>query len=121
MRNKYGNLVTLLDGHRFDSRLEARRYQELRLFERIALIAKLEVHPKYELRIGEILICTYTADFRYFDEESRRMIVEDVKSEATRLKESYRLKRKLMLAVHGIEVSEYGVRVRGSRRSRIAS
>jgi Protein of unknown function (DUF1064). len=120
MRSKYGNLVTVLDGHRFDSRLEARRYQELRLLERAGLVAKLEVHPRFELRIGEILICTYTADFRYFD-ESRRMIVEDVKSEATRLKESYRLKRKLMLAIHGIEVTEYGVRVRGTGRSRIAS
>ncbi len=44
----------------------------------------------------------YLADFVYLDEAGHR-VVEDVKGAAT---PEYRLKRKLMLHVHGIEIRE---------------
>ncbi len=46
----------------------------------------------------------YTADFVYV--ELGEMVVEDVKSEATRREPDYVLRRKLMLHVHGIKILE---------------
>jgi len=49
--------------------------------------------------------CAYFADFAYILNETGEMIVEDTKSPATRTPE-YRIKRKLMLWVHGIKILE---------------
>lgn len=46
----------------------------------------------------------YTADFVY--NEAGELVVEDVKSEATRKEPDYVLRRKLMLHVHGIKILE---------------
>jgi len=48
----------------------------------------------------------YWADFVYIDALTGETIVEDVKSEATRKKESYIIKRKLMLEKYGIKIKE---------------
>jgi hypothetical protein len=42
----------------------------------------------------------------YQDAHTGKIVVEDVKSEATKKKESYIIKRKLMLSVYGIKISE---------------
>ena len=47
----------------------------------------------------------YVADFVYTDAETGELIVEDTKSEATKTKD-FVIKRKLMLAIHGIRVRE---------------
>jgi hypothetical protein len=47
---------------------------------------------------------SYIADFMYYDKDGN-VVVEDVKSPATKTKE-YILKRKLMLYVHGIQIVE---------------
>ena len=47
--------------------------------------------------------CTYRADFVYFDEELKQLIVEDTKGFKT---EVYRIKKKLMLYTHGIKIKE---------------
>ena len=47
----------------------------------------------------------YIADFVYTD-AGGKTVVEDVKSPATRKKESYVLKRKLMLYIHNIKILE---------------
>ena len=41
MRNKYGNKKTVVDGITFDSRKEAKRYQELKLLEKAGEIKDL--------------------------------------------------------------------------------
>ena len=48
--------------------------------------------------------CAYYADFTYYDKDGRE-VVEDVKSPATRT-EQYKIKKKLMLYVHGIQIVE---------------
>ena len=46
---KYGNEKNLVDGHVFDSKAEARRYQKLRLMEQAGEIQNLRLQPQYEL------------------------------------------------------------------------
>ena len=97
---------------KFDSRKEARRYDELRLLERAHQISDLQRQVKFVLipaqrdPKGKLIErqCYYVADFTYKD-SSGRLVVEDTKSEATRTP-VYVVKRKLMLWVHGIRVRE---------------
>ncbi len=98
--NKYGAIQTTIDGIRFDSRAEARRYSELKLLEMAGEISDLKCHPQFELQPkfkhnGETIraIC-YTADFSYM--EDGRLIVEDVKSTATKTT-AFQLRRRLLL------------------------
>jgi len=101
-RTKYGNIKVRHDGHVFDSKKEARRYQELCLLEAAGKIQALQVHPKYELiqsfrdRGGHtIRRVTVTWDFAYT--EDGRKVVEDVKSPPTRKETAYNLRRKMFL------------------------
>ena len=56
---------------------------------------------KTKLRVAE-RECAYIADFVYKDAEGR-LVVEDTKGVRT---PDYIIKRKLMLAVHGIQIQE---------------
>jgi hypothetical protein len=106
MRRKYGNIPTAVDGITFASRKEARRWGELVIMQRAGLIRGLEPHPRYELVVNGRRVGHYTADFRYTDAATGAVVVEDTKSPATRKEAAYRLRRELMLAVHGIDVKE---------------
>ncbi len=109
MSNKYGAKKTEIDGIVFDSKAEARRYSELKLMQYSGMIHSLECHPSWPLIVNGVKIGKYTADFRYkyysdidIDGDGRD-VVEDVKGMRTR---DYILRKKLMLAIHGIEVKE---------------
>ena len=111
-RNKFGAVKVKLDGHTFDSKAEAKRYGELKLLERAGKITDLEVHPKYDLVLNGVLIATYKPDFRYYDAVHRDPLVEDVKSAPTARKRDFVLIRKLMKAIHGIDVEIVGAAIR---------
>lgn len=99
---KYGSKST----SGYHSKKEADRASVLSFEAHVGAITELEEHPKYILvpkQAGEQAV-TYTPDFRY--KRDGVLVVEDVKSVATRKKESYIIKRKLMLQVHGIKVLE---------------
>ena len=105
---KYGNKKTVRGGIAFDSRKEARRYGELRMLEMCGEIQNLRRQVKYTLiprqTDGKKVIeraCEYIADFVY--EEDGKTVVEDCKGFRT---DEYRIKRKLMLYVHGIRIKE---------------
>ena len=102
-RSKYNAKKTEVDGYVFDSKKEARRYQELVLLEGAGEIAELECHPKFPIYVNQEKVCTYIADFRYLDIQKNAYIVEDVKGVKTAI---YRLKKKLMKAAYGIEIIE---------------
>lgn len=101
---KYNASKVTVDGYRFDSRREARRYEELKQMEAAGKIAQLELQPRFELQPafryrGEaVRKIEYVADFRYLDYERGGLVVEDVKGMKT---DVYRLKRKLFLAKYG--------------------
>ena len=122
MRNKYQAIKTCVNGIEFDSRKEARRYQELLLLERAGAIRNLRRQVKYilipaqyesyerygkngkKLKDGKRLLekeCAYLADFVY--EENGKEIVEDTKGVKTK---DYIIKRKLLLFMHRIRVKE---------------
>lgn len=124
MKSKYGSRKVTVDGIVFDSVAESRRYKELKLLERAGKIKELRMQVKYVLipaqyekvwdekkqiwKRGKCLEreCSYVADFVYWSVPDCKDVVEDVKSEITRKKESYIIKRKLMLYIHRIRVNE---------------
>jgi hypothetical protein len=100
--SKYHNSHVVEDGITFDSKAEARRYQELRLMLAAGLITALEVHPYYPLVVNGVKVGGYEADFRYVTTEGRA-VIEDVKGVRT---DTYRIKKSLVEALYGIKVFE---------------
>ena len=125
-RNKYGakKIKDPASGYVFDSKAEFIRWCELRIMERAGLISDLKRQVTFELiptqraestevykagpqkglpKPGAVLEkpCSYVADFTYY--QNGEYIVEDVKGVRT---EVFKLKKKLMLYVHGIQVKE---------------
>lgn len=110
---KYRNKKTVVDDITFDSKKEAERYQHLLRLQANGLIKNLERQPVYKIIINDFLVCKIIPDFRYqilmavdgmtFKDYVR---VEDVKSLITKKNPVYRLKKKLLKAVHGVEVIE---------------
>jgi hypothetical protein len=101
--NKYRNIPVVVDGRRFASKREAKRYGELRMLERYGIIRDLVCQPSYRLEVNGEHICVYRADFKYFDTQHNCEVVEDAKGVRT---QSYRIKARLMRAVLGIVVRE---------------
>ncbi len=110
-RAKYCNKKTEIDGKKFDSKLEAGRFVSLKRLQESNLISGLQCQVPFSLEVNGILVCKYVADFVYSDIDGRR-VVEDAKGVRTR---DYILKKKLMKAVHGIDIVEFR---RESRKSR---
>ena len=106
---KYHSHPAVVNGIKFDSRREARRYQQLQLLLKAGEITQLQMQKKYTLipaqkkpSGGTERAVTYTADFVYRDKEGNE-VVEDAKGIKT---QQYIIRRKLMLYAHGIEVKE---------------
>lgn len=102
VRLKYRNIPTVVDGIRFASKREAKRYSELKLMEKAGEILGLECQPRFKLIVNSRPIATYVADFTYRFRNGLT-IVEDVKGVKTAV---YSLKKKLMLAIYGIAIRE---------------
>ena len=94
-----------IDGIVFDSKLEAQRYEHLKLMELAKVIKDLKAHPKFELQerfrdsegVAQRAI-TYTADFSY--QRDGELIVEDVKSPFTAKDSVFRLKSKMFRKIY---------------------
>ena len=107
-RHKYGAKPTTVDGIRFASQAEARRYRELTLLLRAGKILWLQCQPSFDLVVDDaakgrdVKVGRYVADFRY-TMPNGVMVVEDVKGVRTPI---YRLKKKMVEALYGITVVE---------------
>lgn len=102
---KYRNVPTELDGLKFSSKKEASRYATLKLLEKAGEIRGLKVQPRFPFVIGGKTICTYVGDFQYLERDGA-VVVEDVKSPATRKNPVYRIKAKLFQALVGFPIRE---------------
>jgi len=108
--SKYHNEKVEYKGLKFDSKKEFNRYMELEQLQKLDLISKLErqvpfeLQPKFKFGKKTIRAINYIADFVYF--ENGEKVVEDVKSPITRKNPIYKLKKKMMMYVYGIEVKE---------------
>ncbi len=105
-KRKYRNHPTQVDGIRFASKAEAKRYQELLWLERGGEITELKLQPKYTLEMCGTKICDYIADFEYLEKPSGRMkcyqlITEDVKGVETPV---FKLKARMFKALYGREI-----------------
>lgn len=119
---KYNNKKVIVNGIKFDSQKEAKRYQELSMFEKAGVISGLQMQVKFllipaqyeiverygkkgqKLQSGTKCIekeCSYYADFVY--KQGCETIVEDTKGFKT---PEYIIKRKLMLYKYGIKIKE---------------
>ncbi len=98
---KYRNQPTFVDGIRFASKKEAYRYRELKILESNNLISNLSLQPRFPLIVNGTKVATYVGDFAYVDDRGK--IVEDVKGIRTPV---YKLKKKLLKAIHGIDIVE---------------
>jgi hypothetical protein len=103
-RGKYNNKIVYEDNLCFRSLIERQRYRELKLRQHAGDISDLKIHTRWKLAVQGILIATYEDDFNYLDAQGR-LVVEDVKSEAT-VTPLYKMKSKLMKACHNIDVIE---------------
>lgn len=96
-KSKYKNEKVYLDGIRFDSKAEAKRYLILKSMQDEGLIKGLELQPEYEIlptykKDGKtVRAMKYRADFRYFCGD--KLVVEDVKGIET---EAFKIKKKLV-------------------------
>ena len=94
--SKYGNKKVLIDGIKFDSMAEGKRYKELKLLQRAGIIKELELQPKFLLQESfkkngkTYRKIEYIADFKYI--ENGKVIIEDVKGKET---EVFKIKHKL--------------------------
>lgn len=106
--SKYNN--TKYNG--YDSKREAKRATELKLLEKAGVISHLQEQVVYELIPSQYRIVNgkkkcveramkYIADFQYV--ENGETVVEDVKGFRT---EVYKMKKKLMLFIHDIQIKE---------------
>ena len=101
MKSKYGNVAC----NGYASKAEAARAAELKLMERAGVIDDLREQVRFEVvpsQSGERAV-HYVADFVYLDRRTNKIVVEDVKGVKT---DVYKIKRKLMLLVHGIRIQE---------------
>jgi hypothetical protein len=104
--NKYHATVTERHGITFHSKGEANRYDDLRLMELAGEITNLEYEPEsYPLVVNGVKVTSYRPDYRYI--ENGVLVVEDFKSSATARARDWPIRKKLMLAIYGIEVREY--------------
>lgn len=113
MNSKYRSRKVQVDGLAFDSQAEANRYGELLMLAQAGQIADLRTRPRWTLQPAfsspdgrKVRAITYEADFSYQDDG--RLVVEDVKPAWAGRKDGawrvFRLKAKLLLYTHGIDV-----------------
>ena len=100
--SKYRNKPVVYNGVWFASKAELKRWIELDIMQQAGMITYLSRQVRYKLSVCGLHICTYVADFVYTD-QSHAKVVEDVKGFRTK---EYAIKKKLMMALYGIDVIE---------------
>ena len=104
-KTKYNNKKTIVDGIKFDSAREAKRWGELKILLKAERIRDLKRQITFNIRADGQHICRYRADFVYSEYAAGKWteVVEDSKGCRT---DVYKLKRKLLRVLHGIDIRE---------------
>lgn len=100
--NKFRNIPVYHDGERFDSKRELAYFLDFKLLQRAGKISHLKRQPKFDCVVNDQKVCSYKADFEFIEDGRRRII--DVKSPATAKTKDFRIKKKLVEALHGVTV-----------------
>jgi Protein of unknown function (DUF1064) len=107
---KYRNTKTEMFGIVFDSKKEADYFLYLRSLEQAGEITQLRRQYKWEIAVQGRHIAWWLSDFDYtvpsrFGGADVHVVI-DVKSPITRKNPTYRIKRKLVEALYGFEITE---------------
>lgn len=102
---KYKSKQTIVDGIKFQSKLESERFQQLKLLQKAHEITDLQCQKEFQIFEGYINCYTgekhksryYVADFFYLDLRSKQWIVEDTKGVET---DVFKLKWELVQEQH---------------------
>lgn len=120
-RNKLGNKIVETNDGVFHSTGEALRWEILKLMAAAGEIYDLERQKTIELTIttgfGTFKIASIIVDFVYRRQEDSQIVFEDFKGVRTR---DYRIKRKLVKAIYGIDITETGEKHIDRKRKRNA-
>jgi len=103
--NKMRNVPTYVDGVRFHSAKEARRWCELKLLERAGEISELTSQHRIEINVAGTKVSTAIIDFRYL--EGGYYVLEDVKgrtNDRSPNTQLWKLKFALIKALYNMEV-----------------
>lgn len=100
-KNKYNNLLTEYNGVKYHSRLEAKYAALLDIRQKAKEVENIKRQERFPLEVNGEKIGTYVADFSFFDKVKKVNRVVDIKGVETDL---FKIKKKLMKAVHGIDV-----------------
>ncbi|KAB8139283.1 DUF1064 domain-containing protein [Gracilibacillus oryzae] len=106
-KSKYGNRKTKVDGHTFDSKLEAKYYGELLLRKKAGEIKSFKLQPRYELQPTykkdnkTVRKIEYVADF-LIEYADGSIEVVDIKGHITK---EFALKRKIFEFQHDLKLS----------------
>ena len=110
-RTKYGNQKAERGLLTFDSQKEARRFDELMMLKKAGKITDLKLQPEFTLTEGFRdfdgkwkKALKYRADFSY--KKDGVLVVEDVKSVATKENRTYQTKKKMLRDLKGIIIQE---------------
>lgn len=109
--SKYRSQKTEINGIVFDSKKEAKRYEELLLLLKSGEIKDLRLQVEFTLQEAyttytgqRVRAIRYKADFSYIDKDGQR-VVEDVKSKVTKT-QVYAVKKKLLIEKYGVRIVE---------------
>lgn len=105
-RQKFNAQPVVVDGERWASKGEYDRWCELLLAEQAGAITELRRQVRFDFNMNGVHIGSYTADAVYRETDTGQLVVEDHKSEPTKTRD-YKLRKKLMLACHGIAIREH--------------
>lgn len=109
-RSKYGAVAVVIDGQHFDSMAEAKRWETLRLHERIGEISNLRRQVRYPLTVNSILVGHYKADFVYV--ENGAEVIEESKGF---FDTAAKLRIRLFEAIYGVTVRITGAAAKSKR------
>ena len=110
-RSKYGNKPCVIGGEKYRSQREAARHQSLLLQQRAGLLANLCREVPFPLAPRALIDGRWRPALRYFADFVYDLttpaglvrVVEDAKGVRTPV---YRIKRHLMMTVHGVAILE---------------
>ncbi len=93
---KFKAKKVIIDGHTFDSKLEAKRWGQLKLMQSGAKIQHLKPHPKLPVIINGVPCGSYEADSGYI--EDGKIVIEEVKGAV--ITDGFAFKWRIMKALY---------------------
>lgn len=101
-KTKYHSNRVEYNGIKFHSKKECNRYKFLKMLEKANKIKELKLQVPFELKVNDVVIERYYADFTYYDKQGN-YVVEDTKGFRTT---DYKRKKKWVKLIYGIEILE---------------